>query len=36
MGDRLQEGPLVEVERFFADWAKRAPDPIVAATWQPM
>ena len=35
-GGTWVQGPLAEVERFFADWAKRAPDPIVAATWQPM
>jgi len=35
-GGTWVQGPLAELERFFADWAKRAPDPIVAATWQPM
>lgn len=35
-GGTWVQGPLAEVERFFADWANRAPDPVVAATWQPM
>lgn len=35
-GGTWVQGPLAEVERFFDDWAKRAADPLVAATWQPM
>lgn len=35
-GGTWVQGPIAEVERFFAAWAAQSPDPLVAATWQPM